>query len=50
MSFQDLFSGHANDYLKARPTYPEALIEYLAGLVREHQQCGIVARVMAKQL
>ncbi len=33
MSFRDLFSGHADDYKKFRPTYPQSLFEYLATLV-----------------
>jgi SAM-dependent methyltransferase len=30
VSFQDHFSGHAADYAKARPGYPEALFDWLA--------------------
>lgn len=30
MSFKDHFSGHAADYRAARPTYPEALFDWLA--------------------
>lgn len=29
-SFIDLFSGHADDYAAARPSYPPALFEYIA--------------------
>ncbi|MDF1796440.1 MAG: class I SAM-dependent methyltransferase [Coxiellaceae bacterium] len=32
MAFKDMFSGHADDYKRFRPTYPEALFSYLAGL------------------
>jgi len=31
MSFKDHFSGHAALYRQARPTYPEALFDWLAG-------------------
>lgn len=30
MSFKDLFSGHADVYRASRPTYPEALFDWLA--------------------
>lgn len=30
MTFKDLFSGHADRYHAARPTYPEALFDWLA--------------------
>src|SRR5690606_31583471 len=30
MSFHDHFSGHAAGYAQARPTYPEALFDWLA--------------------
>lgn len=30
MAFQDYFSGHAADYAKARPGYPEAMFDWLA--------------------
>lgn len=30
--FKDHFSGHAADYARARPTYPDELIRFLAGL------------------
>ncbi|MGA9420978.1 MAG: class I SAM-dependent methyltransferase [Rhodanobacteraceae bacterium] len=33
MAFQDHFSGHANVYRAARPTYPAALFDWLAGYV-----------------
>lgn len=32
-SFRDHFSGHAEAYARARPTYPDELFEWLAGLV-----------------
>lgn len=32
MVFRDHFSGHAADYAAARPTYPDELFAYLAGL------------------
>lgn len=31
MTFKDHFSGHANIYAQARPTYPAKLFEYLCG-------------------
>lgn len=31
MSFKDHFSGHADDYARFRPDYPEALYAFLAG-------------------
>lgn len=31
MGFKDHFSGHARDYAAARPTYPPALFDWLAG-------------------
>jgi SAM-dependent methyltransferase len=30
--FKDHFSGHSGSYARARPTYPEALFDWLAGL------------------
>ncbi|MGA8278369.1 MAG: class I SAM-dependent methyltransferase [Rhodanobacteraceae bacterium] len=33
MAFQDHFSGHADVYRAARPTYPDALFDWLAGQV-----------------
>jgi SAM-dependent methyltransferase len=36
MTFKDHFSGHAPDYSSFRPTYPDALYEYLASLVSAH--------------
>lgn len=33
MSFKDHFSGHAGDYAKYRPAYPDALFAYLASIV-----------------
>ncbi|HEY9648272.1 MAG TPA: methyltransferase domain-containing protein, partial [Chroococcidiopsis sp.] len=35
-TFNDYFSTQASDYAKYRPTYPEALFDYLAGLVTDH--------------
>lgn len=32
MSFPDHFSGHAAEYARYRPDYPDALFDYLAGL------------------
>ncbi|HET6546502.1 MAG TPA: class I SAM-dependent methyltransferase [Rhodanobacteraceae bacterium] len=32
MAFQDHFSGHADAYREARPTYPETLYDWLAGV------------------
>jgi SAM-dependent methyltransferase len=32
--FKDHFSGHSGSYARARPTYPEALFTWLAGLPR----------------
>ncbi|MBA1148565.1 class I SAM-dependent methyltransferase [Ectothiorhodospiraceae bacterium WFHF3C12] len=43
MSFKDHFSGHADDYRRFRPIYPDALFEYLAGLAPKRQRawdCG----------
>jgi len=34
--FQDLFSGHAEDYRLHRPTYPDKLFQYLTALVGDH--------------
>jgi SAM-dependent methyltransferase len=39
MSFKDHFSGHAGAYHEARPTYPEALYDWLAAQARE---CDLV--------
>jgi SAM-dependent methyltransferase len=42
-SFKDHFSGHAAGYARARPTYPEALFDYLASLPAERGtvwECG----------
>ena len=30
MNFKDLFSGHSDLYLRARPLYPAALFEWIA--------------------
>lgn len=41
--FKDLFSGHAADYAKFRPTYPLELFKYLSSLTKSHQlawDCG----------
>jgi ubiquinone/menaquinone biosynthesis C-methylase UbiE len=35
--FKDLFSGHAKDYSKFRPTYPAALFDYLASVCVKRQ-------------
>ncbi|NEP18901.1 MAG: class I SAM-dependent methyltransferase, partial [Leptolyngbya sp. SIO4C1] len=43
MGFKDYFSGQAENYARYRPRYPEALFEYLAGLVAQRQvawDCG----------
>ncbi|NKB31861.1 MAG: methyltransferase domain-containing protein [Pseudomonadales bacterium] len=37
MSFKDHFSGHANSYAAARPTYPESLFKYLAKLCSSNE-------------
>jgi SAM-dependent methyltransferase len=34
--FKDYFSGHARDYAQARPSYPDALFEFLHGQCVEH--------------
>ncbi|HLP50322.1 MAG TPA: class I SAM-dependent methyltransferase [Chitinophagales bacterium] len=39
MEFQDHFSRQADMYLKARPTYPEALFEYLSSISPSNQLC-----------
>lgn len=39
MSFQDHFSRQSEIYLKARPTYPDELFEYLASLAPGDQLC-----------
>ena len=39
MEFQDHFSRQAEMYLKARPTYPEELFEYLASLSPANELC-----------
>lgn len=39
MAFQDHFSKQADIYLKARPTYPDELFEYLTGLAPGNQTC-----------
>lgn len=42
-TFKDLFSGHASEYAKFRPCYPEALFQYLSTLVPERDlawDCG----------
>ena len=35
-NFKDHFSGHAIDYAKARPVYPKALFDWIAGHCRSH--------------
>jgi ubiquinone/menaquinone biosynthesis C-methylase UbiE len=37
MTFKDHFSGHAVDYAAARPTYPEALFDWLAAQCPRHE-------------
>jgi len=39
MSFQDHFSKQSAIYLKARPTYPDQLFEYLAGIAPARDLC-----------
>lgn len=36
MSFQDHFSGHADDYARFRPSYPDTLYAFLAKVVGAH--------------
>ncbi len=36
MSFKDHFSGHAQEYSQARPTYPKELFAYLASIAPRH--------------
>jgi SAM-dependent methyltransferase len=38
MNFKDYFSGHAVDYAKYRPRYPEELFAYLASVSSEHER------------
>jgi SAM-dependent methyltransferase len=43
MPFRDYFSDHANNYVRYRPGYPEALFEYLASLAPARElawDCG----------
>jgi SAM-dependent methyltransferase len=43
MSFQDYFSQQADEYVRYRPHYPEALFEYLSRLASNHStawDCG----------
>jgi len=35
MTFKDLFSGHAATYAQSRPTYPDAMFDWLAAQCRE---------------
>jgi SAM-dependent methyltransferase len=37
MEFQDHFSGRAAIYSQFRPTYPDALFDWVSGLVRSHE-------------
>lgn len=37
MTFQDHFSGHAQVYARARPTYPDALFKFLASCAEENE-------------
>jgi len=39
MTFKDHFSKQAEVYAKARPTYPDELFEYLAGLAPAKKLC-----------
>jgi SAM-dependent methyltransferase len=42
-AFKDHFSSHAAGYASYRPTYPQALVDYLAGVAPGHQlslDCG----------
>lgn len=39
MAFQDHFSKQSNIYLQARPTYPDELFSYLAGLAEHKTLC-----------
>jgi len=39
VEFKDYFSRQAALYAQSRPTYPEELFDYLAGLVREKNLC-----------
>ncbi len=36
-AFYDLFSGHASDYARFRPTYPPALFDWLASIAPDRQ-------------
>lgn len=38
MTFKDHFSGHADDYTRYRPCYPQALFAWLAALVPQHER------------
>ncbi len=43
MKFKDHFSGHAGDYARYRPDYPDALFEFLAKSAKAHElawDCG----------
>src|SRR6266516_8230748 len=37
MKFKDHFSGHAVEYAKFRPRYPDKLFEYLASISPRHE-------------
>ena len=39
MELKDHFSRQSEIYLKARPTYPEELFEYLAGICTGNERC-----------
>ena len=39
MNFQDHFSRQSEIYLKARPTYPDELFEYLASISPSKELC-----------
>ena len=36
MTFKDLFSGHSDLYVRARPHYPEALFDWIAAEAPAH--------------
>ncbi|MGD8925204.1 MAG: class I SAM-dependent methyltransferase [Thioalkalispiraceae bacterium] len=38
VTFKDHFSGHAEDYGKYRPSYPDALFKYLPQICRQHNR------------
>ncbi len=38
MTFKDHFSGHAQEYARYRPTYPDEMFAFLAGLTRANEK------------